>query len=29
VSGIADLFANRDFSEAWECDTIEEQIDDE
>jgi ParB-like chromosome segregation protein Spo0J len=29
VSGIADLFADRDFSEAWECDTIEEQIDDE
>jgi ParB-like chromosome segregation protein Spo0J len=29
VSGIADLFADRDFSEAWECDTIEDQIDDE
>jgi len=29
VTGLADLFLDREFSDAWECDVIEEQIDDE
>jgi hypothetical protein len=27
VSGLAELFADRDFSQAWEADRIEEELD--